>query len=310
MGILALALALPAALAGRLRGRPGLLAALAALLATLALSPRLDLWSERARVAGVAPRIPLRGWTDTPYQHLNVGGLEVRHLYLSGQYAGSFPDPYASETLAHTVACLAPLAGRVLVAKLNADRSPNAVTRLRIQGIPTLIVFKGGHEVRRMVGAREKGEIVTHFVEADGKEGPAHVLVSAWKPGDPVWLGRIDGEPIAAQVRPVPNGFRLANHGVEVKAYVYTFDEANAARLIPDKPVTDSGKKVLCPMPGLVVSVEVTEGQEIKAGETLAVVEAMKMENVLRAERDGVVKTLYAKKGDSLAVDAVILEFA
>ena len=70
------------------------------------------------------------------------------------------------------------------------------------------------------------------------------------------------------------------------------------------------GKAVRCPMPGLVVSISVSEGQEVKAGETLAVVEAMKMENVLRAERDGVVKAIKAKPGDSLAVDAVIMEFA
>jgi propionyl-CoA carboxylase alpha chain len=79
---------------------------------------------------------------------------------------------------------------------------------------------------------------------------------------------------------------------------------------MPVKAQSDSGKKVLCPMPGLVVSIAVTEGQEVKAGETLAVVEAMKMENVLRAERDGTVKSIKVKKGDSLAVDQVILEFA
>jgi propionyl-CoA carboxylase alpha chain len=79
---------------------------------------------------------------------------------------------------------------------------------------------------------------------------------------------------------------------------------------MPEKKVADSGKAVCCPMPGLVVSIAVREGQEVKAGETLAVVEAMKMENVLRAERDGVVKAIKAKPGDSLAVDAVIMEFA
>ena len=63
-------------------------------------------------------------------------------------------------------------------------------------------------------------------------------------------------------------------------------------------------------MPGQVLSIGVVEGQEVKAGEALAVVEAMKMENVLRAERDGTVKKLHAKAGDSLAVDAVIMEFA
>ena len=102
----------------------------------------------------------------------------------------------------------------------------------------------------------------------------------------------------------------LAHRGIETTAFVYTESEAAAARLMPVKVAADTGKKLLCPMPGLVVSIAVAPGQEVKAGETLAVVEAMKMENVLRAERDGTVKAMFAKKGDSLAVDAVILEFA
>jgi propionyl-CoA carboxylase alpha chain len=112
------------------------------------------------------------------------------------------------------------------------------------------------------------------------------------------------------QVRPVLNGFDLCHHGIEARAYVYTEREAAAAHLLPAKKVVDSGKAVRCPMPGLVVSIAVGEGQEIKAGETLAVVEAMKMENVLRADRDGVVKKIHARTGDTLPVDAVILEFA
>ena len=106
------------------------------------------------------------------------------------------------------------------------------------------------------------------------------------------------------------NGFDLSHRGVETRAYVYTEREAAAARLMPAKKAADSGKALRCPMPGLVVSIAVSEGQEVKAGETLAVVEAMKMENVLRAERDGVVKRIRVKPGDSLAVDAVIMEFA
>jgi propionyl-CoA carboxylase alpha chain len=142
------------------------------------------------------------------------------------------------------------------------------------------------------------------------RSGKSHMLQSAWKPGDPVWSGSMDGRPISVQVRPLLNGFDLSHHGVETRAYVYTEGEAAAARLMPAKKVVDSGKAVRCPMPGLVVSVAVSEGQEVKAGETLAVVEAMKMENVLRADRDGVVKRIHARRGDSLAVDAVILEFA
>ena len=93
-------------------------------------------------------------------------------------------------------------------------------------------------------------------------------------------------------------------------AQVFTETEAAAARLMPVGAQSDTGKKVLCPMPGLVVSIAVSEGQEVKAGETLAVIEAMKMQNVLRAERDGVVKKIAASPGATLAVDALILEFA
>ncbi|MGA8076285.1 MAG: biotin/lipoyl-containing protein, partial [Xanthobacteraceae bacterium] len=81
-------------------------------------------------------------------------------------------------------------------------------------------------------------------------------------------------------------------------------------RLMPVKKLSDSGKAVRCPMPGLVVLLAVSEGQEVKTGETLAVVEAMKMENVLRAERDGKIKRIRVKPGDSVAVDAVLMEFA
>jgi propionyl-CoA carboxylase alpha chain len=92
--------------------------------------------------------------------------------------------------------------------------------------------------------------------------------------------------------------------------YVHTEREAALARLMPEKKTTDSGKVVCSPMPGLVLSIAVAAGQEVKSGDTLAIVEAMKMENVLRAERDGTVKTIHVKPGESVAVDAAIVEFA
>ncbi|MBR0828684.1 acetyl/propionyl/methylcrotonyl-CoA carboxylase subunit alpha [Bradyrhizobium manausense] len=158
--------------------------------------------------------------------------------------------------------------------------------------------------------ARESETIAIRFVDAEGKAGKPHLLDSPWKPGDPVWQGTVDGQFIAVQARPIPNGIRLAHQGVEVPVYVWTETEATSARLMPVTTASDTGKKLLCPMPGLVVSIAVTEGQEVKAGETLAVVEAMKMQNVLRAERDGTVKKVHASAGATLAVDALILEFA
>jgi len=156
---------------------------------------------------------------------------------------------------------------------------------------------------------QRNGDIEVRFIEANGEAGPPQKLVSDWKPGQQMWLGVIGSQPVAVQVRPVPNGFGLSHQGVEVVARVYTETEAQAARLMPVEVKADTGKKLLCPMPGLVISIDVTQGQEVKAGETLAVVEAMKMQNVLRAERDGVVKVIHASPGATLAVDAPILEF-
>ena len=157
---------------------------------------------------------------------------------------------------------------------------------------------------------READGIAVRFINADGTQGHPHHIVSPWTPGDPVWQGTIDGHLVAMQVRPIPNGIRLAHQGFEVAVNVFTESEAQAARLMPVGVKADTGKKLLCPMPGLVVSIAVAEGQEVKAGETLAVVEAMKMQNVLRAERDGTVKKIHAAAGATLAVDALILEFA
>jgi propionyl-CoA carboxylase alpha chain len=135
-------------------------------------------------------------------------------------------------------------------------------------------------------------------------------LRSKWRPGEPVWSGDVNGRPVKVQVERIPNGYRLNHRGASVEAYVYTEREAALTRLMPESARAGSSNKLLCPMPGLVVSIAVKEGQDVKAGEPLAVVEAMKMQNVLRAERDGTVKSITAKVGDSLAVDAVILEFA
>jgi propionyl-CoA carboxylase alpha chain len=145
------------------------------------------------------------------------------------------------------------------------------------------------------------------IVFPDGRSWP---VASDWRPGEPVWTGTVGGAAIAVQVRPILNGVALAHAGASAKVRVYTRREAELAALMPEKVVANTGKQLLCPMPGLVKAISVRPGQEVKAGEPLCIVEAMKMENVLRAERDGTIAKINAKEGDSLAVDAVIMEFA
>ena len=152
---------------------------------------------------------------------------------------------------------------------------------------------------------------VTIPLEMDMQIGGQTVTLSTdWRPGDAVWVGTIGGRKLTAQIRAVLNGLRIDWQGISVRTKVFTPRQAELDKLMPLKLPPDTSKLLLCPMPGLVVAIAVAEGQEVKAGETLAIVEAMKMENVLRAERDLVVGKINAKPGESLAVDAVIMEFA
>jgi propionyl-CoA carboxylase alpha chain len=131
-----------------------------------------------------------------------------------------------------------------------------------------------------------------------------------WRLGDPVMHIVEEGRGYAVQLARRRGGYELIHGGAHSLVTVRSRFAAELASLMPVKVAADTSKFLLCPMPGLVVSVNVAEGQEVKAGETLAVVEAMKMENVLTAERDGTIKKINAGKGDSLALDDVILEFA
>jgi propionyl-CoA carboxylase alpha chain len=134
-------------------------------------------------------------------------------------------------------------------------------------------------------------------------------VTSDWTFTTPLFVGEVDGEKMTIQVEKRNIGYRLNHAGSQIDVAVYTTREAELAKLMPHKPPPDLSKFLLSPMPGLLVTVEVKDGQDVKAGETLAIVEAMKMQNVLKAERDGTIKKVHGQAGASLAVDQMILEF-
>jgi propionyl-CoA carboxylase alpha chain len=272
-------------------------------------------------IEGIRHNIPL---LSALMQHPRWQAGELSTGFIAEEFPGGFHPVVPHRETANVLAAVAAAIDHVLgerKRRISGQAAGRAVNRERRRAV-RLGESEISLEIMRSDSAvsRDPASRAAHSSAAELPEdvlvvnvlgsGEAHyVLASSWRPGDPVWHGTVDGEAISVQVRPVLNGFDLAHRGVEVRAYVYTECEAAAARLMPVKKAADSGKAVRCPMPGLVISIAVTEGQEVKAGDTLAVVEAMKMENVLRAERDGVVKTIRAKSGDSLAVDAVIMEF-
>ena len=194
-----------------------------------------------------------------------------------------------------------------------SNQRRRAITQ-QMQGEPVRfaekrIVELGEDRVRVTVaGGLDGGARV--FIYGDDQPDRRVTLSHSWWFGMPVLEGTVDGVPVAVQVRPILNGYHLTYQGVEIATRVFTERETALAAQMPEKIKPDMSKFLLCPMPGLVVSLAVSEGQEVAAGDALCVVEAMKMENVLKAERDAKVSKILAKPGDSLNVDAVILEFA
>ena len=131
-----------------------------------------------------------------------------------------------------------------------------------------------------------------------------------WRPGQPVFRGNLDGRDFTVAVKPAAEGFVIRCRATTLHVLVLSPRSAELHRKLPPKKAADTSKMVLSPMPGLVVSIDVAEGQSVRSGEIVAVLEAMKMQNILRAERDGVVKAVSVKSGDSVAADEVLVEFA
>ncbi|WP_374636342.1 biotin carboxylase N-terminal domain-containing protein [Paracoccus sp. (in: a-proteobacteria)] len=132
---------------------------------------------------------------------------------------------------------------------------------------------------------------------------------SDWLPGQSLARLTVDGAPLVMKVERLPSGYRLRVRGADLKTFVRRPRAAELARLMPEKLPPDTSKFLLCPMPGLIVKVNVAPGDEVQEGQALATVEAMKMENILRAEKKAVVKSVNAEPGQSLKVDDVIMEF-
>lgn len=130
-----------------------------------------------------------------------------------------------------------------------------------------------------------------------------------WTPGDQLAKMVVADKPLILKVGKISGGFRIRTRGADVKVHVRTPRQAELARKMPEKLPPDTSKMLLCPMPGLIVKLDVAVGDEVQDGQALCTIEAMKMENILRAERKGIVSKINAAAGDSLAVDDVIMEF-
>ena len=252
-------------------------------------------------IEGIRHNIP---FLSSLMQHPRWREARLSTGFIAEEYPDGFAPLVAEGETAHVMAAIAAAADHVMNERKRQISGQMQTQRpVSFERARTVMLGKARFDVTLDEG---DGALRVRF---DDKSVHAHHLVSDWAPGQFVWRGTVDDEPISCQVFPILNGLELAHRGVRVAARVYTRREAELAALMPEKKAADTSKKLLCPMPGLVKAMLVSVGQEVKAGEALCMVEAMKMENVLRAERDVTVSKIHAAEGDSLAVDAVIMEF-
>ena len=252
-------------------------------------------------IEGIRHNIP---FLSSLMQHPRWREARLSTGFIAEEYPDGFAPLVAEGETAHVMAAIAAAADHVMNERKRQISGQMQTQRpVSFERARTVMLGKARFDVTLNEG---DGALLVRF---DDESLHAHHLVSDWAPGQFVWRGTVDDDPVSCQVFPILNGLELAHRGVRVAARVYTRREAELATLMPEKKAADTSKKLLCPMPGLVKAMLVNVGQEVKAGEALCMVEAMKMENVLRAERDVTVSKIHAAEGDSLAVDAVIMEF-
>ncbi|MDT2077107.1 MAG: acetyl/propionyl/methylcrotonyl-CoA carboxylase subunit alpha [Planktomarina sp.] len=215
-----------------------------------------------------------------------------------------YPDGFVGvdlpiETLKTVAACAAAMyrLGEIRRTRVSG-RMDNHERRVRDDWVVSL----QGHDFPVDIAADPNGSTVRF-------ETGSHRVASDWTPGKSMAVMNVDGIDIALKVEKCTSGFRIRFRGADMRVMVRSPRQAELAKLMIEKILPDTSKLLLCPMPGLIVKVEVSVGDEVQEGQSLCTVEAMKMENILRAERKSIVSRVYATAGDSLAVDAIIMEF-
>jgi propionyl-CoA carboxylase alpha chain len=224
--------------------------------------------------------------------------------FTTGFIAEEFPNGFHPSSLAHREPVL--LAAAAAYARRRyIDRAVRITGQLKGHGRrvgANWVVLMRGRKFPLSLSLVAGGADVIY-------ESRTYALRTTWRLGDVLLRGTWDGEPVCLQVERLGLKYRLCHWGSQVDAVVMTARAAELLALMPEKPPPDLSRFLISPMPGLLAEVAVRVGQEVRAGETLVVIEAMKMQNVMKAERDGVVAELLARPGDSVSVDQPILRF-
>ncbi len=253
---------------------------------------------DRFEVEGIGHNLP---FLSAVMDHPRFISGEITTAFIAEEYPDGFGGVTLSDDEARRVAAAAAAMHRV--AEIRRTRVTGRMDNHERRVGSDWVVSLQGAEYPVHIDADHEGSTVTFA------DGAVMRISSDWTPGDSLANLMIDGAPLVLKSGKIPGGFRVRTRGADLKVHVRSPRHAELNALMPEKLPPDTSKMLLCPMPGLIVKVDVEVGDEVQDGQALCTVEAMKMENILRAEKKGVVSKINAGPGDSLAVDDVIMEF-
>ncbi|MDO5631494.1 MAG: acetyl/propionyl/methylcrotonyl-CoA carboxylase subunit alpha [Paracoccus sp. (in: a-proteobacteria)] len=248
-------------------------------------------------VEGIGHNLP---FLSAVMDHPRFVSGDITTAFIAEEYPDGFQGVEPSPEDLHRIAATAAAMHRV--AEIRRTRITGRLGNHERHVGSNWVVLIGKHEIKVRMVADPEGADVTIGDQTLRVEGD-------WLPGMSLARLTVDSEPLVIKVDKIHAGYRMRTRGADLKVYVRRPRTAELARFMPEKVAPDTSKFLLCPMPGLVVKINVAQGDEVQEGQALATIEAMKMENILRAEKKAVVKSVNAEPGQSLRVDDIIMEF-
>ncbi|NNK79289.1 MAG: acetyl/propionyl/methylcrotonyl-CoA carboxylase subunit alpha [Litoreibacter sp.] len=249
-------------------------------------------------VEGIGHNLP---FLSAVMDHPKFVSGDITTAFIAEEYPDGFDGVTLSQEELSRIASA--VAAMHRVAEIRRARISGTMDNHRRKVGKDWVVTAQGERFAVRIKADKSGATVKH------EDGTTHRVTSDWTPGDKLARLDVDGASLVLKVDKITAGFQVRTRGADMKVHIRTPRQAELADLMPEKLPPDTSRMLLCPMPGLIVKIDVEEGDEVQEGQALCTVEAMKMENILRAERKGVVAKINAGPGDNLAVDEVIMEF-
>jgi len=253
---------------------------------------------DRFELEGIGHNLP---FLAAVMDHPKFMSGNMTTAFIAEEYPDGFQGVELNETELRRIAASAAAMNRV--AEIRRTKISGRMDNHERRVGDNWMVSLQGEKFAVSVAADANGSTVTF------EDGASLRVAGSWTPGMMLADMTVDGAPLVMKVGKITGGFRIRNRGADLNVHVRSPRQAELALHMVEKTPPDTSKMLLCPMPGLIVKVDVEVGQEVQEGQALCTVEAMKMENILRAERKGVVSKINAAAGDSLAVDDIIMEF-